>query len=459
MILRKQILTIILFLSIIFVSGCTQQQDSAIEPNTFSLDTTYKTGLIPQCESGLIDRDSCYLDIAIKTRNVSYCFKVNGQESIPGCITRYAIKTDDVTACTTSYMFTDRSRMRTLTDDYRYRCYYDYAFAKDDRSICNLMDPQNEEAKLLKSYCLAVFVKDTDACSNLEVDYYLRDRYDKIQGDCHIDIAKKTKDVTLCDSALEKENGPYGPYFDRQMDGVFISDCYSQVAPAVDNKDLCDKAKTYPYKYIPCVGAFIQPGEVTDFCSTYRPDFIFSYNMDAQCVKDLVAEKDISFCSNIQDRKDRIQCLDTLCSPPYTGCKDQYRTVLDETTCDETTTYDLNTKSEDYGRIWSGYSGGACITDIAKKTANPDLCETITNEAYRNKCYVDYAHMTEDVKYCATLTITEARSECYTPFAVDAMDETYCQKIDADATIIQPCLAKIASIIGQAINATTELTG
>ncbi len=456
MAIQKQIFTALLIFSIIFLSGCTQSKDNIDTINTFSIDTIYPTGLIPQCESGLIDRDSCYLDTAIRTRNVSYCLNVNSQRSIPECITQYAIKTDDVTACTTSYMMTDRSRMRVLTNDYRYRCYYDYAFAEGDRSICNLMEPQNEEAKLLKSYCLAVFDEDTDACSQLEVDYYIRDDYDSIQGDCHIEVAKRKKDATICGSALEREDGPYGLYLDRRMDGVFKTDCYSKVAPAVNNRTLCDKAKTYPYRYIPCVGAFIQPEEVTDFCNTYKPDFISGYNMDVQCVKDLVAGKDNTFCNRIGNQNYKIQCLNSLCSPPYTDCKDRYKILLDETTCDQTTTYDLNTESVDYGHIWSDYAGGACIADIARKTGNPDLCETITNEAYMNKCYVDYAHMTEDVKYCATLTITKAKSDCYTPFAVYDMDETYCENIDTNTTIIQPCLNKIASISGVEMNSTTE---
>jgi len=438
-----------MILSIIAISGCTQPSNTFKLEKTFSIDTTYPTGLIPQCESGLIDKNSCYLDTAINTKNVSYCLNVNSQRSIPECITTYAIKTDNVTACTTSYMFTDNARMISLTNDYRYKCYYDYAFAKKERAICNLIELQNEEAKLLKSYCFAVFDKDTDACSKLEVNYYLRNEYDQIQGDCQIEVAIRTKDATLCESALENEKGPYGPYLDRKMDGVFLTDCYSKVAPAVNNKNLCDNSNTYPYKHIPCIGAFIQPEEVTDFCNTYKPNFITGYNMDAQCVKNLVSGKDNSFCNNIQDRKDRIQCLDTLCQPPYTDCRNRYKTLFDKTSCDQTTTYDLNTDSVDYGHIWSGYAGGACITNIALKTNNPDLCKTITNEAYRNKCYVDYAHMTKDAKYCATLTITKAKSDCYTPFAVYDMDETYCVNIDTNETIIQSCLDKIASISGQ----------
>lgn len=456
MVMKKQIVAAFLILSILFISGCTQSPDSINTINTFSIDTIYPTGLIPQCESGLMGKDSCYLDTAIRTQNVSYCLKVNSQRSIPKCITQYAIRTDNVTACTTSYMMTDRSHMRVLTNDYRYRCYYDYAFAKEDRSICELIEYQNEEAKLLKNYCLAVFDEDTDACSKLEVNYYIRNTYDKIQGDCQIKVAIRTEDATLCESALEKENGPYGLYLDRRMDGVFLSDCYSKVASAVDNRTLCDRSKSYPYKYIPCVGAFIQPEEVTDFCNTYKPDFIFSYNMDAQCVKALVAGKDNSFCNSIEDRKDRTQCLDTLCPPPYTDCRDQYKITLDETTCDQTTTYDLNTESDDYGHIWGGYAGGACIANIARKTGNPDLCATITNEAYLNKCYVDYAHMTKDVKYCATLTITKARSICYTPFAIYDMDETHCENIDTNTTIIQPCLKNIVSIRGVEMNIITE---
>ena len=456
MVIKKQIFNALFILSIMIISGCTQSSETFDSENTFSIDTTYPTGLIPQCESGLIDKDSCYLDTAVRTRNVSYCLKVNSQRDIPECITQYAIKTDNVTACTTSYMFTDRSRMRVLTNDYRYKCYYDYAFAKSDRSICTLMEPQNEEARLLKNYCLAVFDEDTDACSRLEVDYYIRADYNQIQGDCQIEVAIRKKDATICGSALEKENGPYGLYLDRRMDGVFLTDCYSKVAPAVDNRSFCERGKPYPYKYIPCVGAFIQPEEVTDFCNTYKPDFIFSYNMDAQCVKDLVAGKDSTFCNSIDNQKDKIQCLDTLCQPPYTDCRDQYTITLDETTCDQTTTYDLNTESVDYGHIWSGYAGGACIADIARKTGNPDLCQTITNEAYRNKCYVDYAHMTEDVRYCATLTITKAKSDCYTAFAVYGMDETYCENIDTNTTLIRPCLNKIASISGVEMNSTIE---
>ncbi|MBW6451897.1 MAG: hypothetical protein K0B02_04180 [DPANN group archaeon] len=453
---RKQILFILLILFVIVSSGCTTINDNTDLIDTFFLENTYITGLIPQCESGLVDKDLCYLDIAIQTKNVSYCFNVGSVNLILECITRYAIKTKNPNICTTSYRVTDSSRVNKFTNDYRYKCYYHYALETDDKSICEFIEPQNEEAKLLKKYCLAIFDKNIDACSSLEVDYYISNKYDKIQGDCLIEVAIRTKDAKLCEYALLLENGPYGVYLDRRMDGVFISDCYSKVAEAVGDKGLCENAITYPYKYIPCVGTFIQPEEVTDFCNTYTPDYILSYNMDTQCVKDLVLGKDNHFCDNIIDKSDKIQCFDTVCSEPYTDCKSKYKLLLDETLCVQTTKYDLNTKSEDYGHIWSGYAGGACIADIAQKTNNPVLCETITNEAYRNKCYVDYAYMTKDSKYCISLTITDAKSDCYTPFAIYDMDETYCQKIGVDTSLIQPCLDRIASIRGSEINSKTE---
>ncbi|NOR85963.1 hypothetical protein GQ473_07680 [archaeon] len=306
-------MTIVMMLSIIIIGGCTEQIENRGALGIDSTDVYNLTELILNCESGLVDKNECYLDVAVKMRNVSYCLNVTSQRFIPECITQYAIMTDNVTACTTKYRFVDNARMVSYTNAYRYKCYYDYAFAKEDRSVCELMEPQNEEAKLLKNYCFAVFDEDVDACSRLEVDYYIRDEYDSVQGDCRIEVAIRTKDVTICESALENEDGPYGVYLDRRMDGVFLTDCYSKVAPIVGDRSLCERAKPYPYKYIPCVGAFILPEEVTDFCDTYKPDFIFSYNMGVQCVKDLVVGNDCSFCDGIMDESYNAQCVGAIC--------------------------------------------------------------------------------------------------------------------------------------------------
>ncbi len=278
-----------------------------------SFETEYVGKIVPECELENVDKNLCYLNFAVKTNDVTYCYNAISHRDIPECITQYAMQTNNPQACTTKYKFTNRMRFFEITNDYRYQCYFDYAFSKNDVSTCNLIDEnQNEEAKLLKGYCIAVFSEDLNACSGLEVSHYLKSKHELIQGDCLIEIAKRTKNASICEYALNKENGPYGQYVDERMNGVFFSDCYNKVAPAVGDRNLCEKSTTYPYKYIPCVGAFIQPDEVTEFCNTYKPDYVMNYNMKVQCVKDLVTGKQLSFCESITDDTYKQQCIDAL---------------------------------------------------------------------------------------------------------------------------------------------------
>ena len=72
--MNRDLLVVFVVLSIISISGCTQQIENIGGVGTDLTERYNLTELILNCESGLVDSNDCYFDVAIKMQNVSYCF-------------------------------------------------------------------------------------------------------------------------------------------------------------------------------------------------------------------------------------------------------------------------------------------------------------------------------------------------------------------------------------------------
>ena len=164
----------------------------------------------------------CVVDVAVATKNESICDEFN----YSWCYHRVAVVKQDPALCE-----------KIKSGDDRSSCYAAVAIARVDSSLCEKIIDKEDVYYLAKCYKeIAIIREDPDLCKKIPyVQYYTP------QGDCYSAIARiavKKREIDLCG---------------RIQDPYYLSRCYTEIAVAENNPELCEKIPSQSEYYQDCL--------------------------------------------------------------------------------------------------------------------------------------------------------------------------------------------------------------
>ncbi|MBS3058417.1 MAG: hypothetical protein J4478_03360 [Candidatus Diapherotrites archaeon] len=162
------------------------------------------------------ERDYCYSSGALKSKNGSFCQKIEDKKLVASCYSNLALDTNNVSFC---------DQLKNDAKAYEFDngfCYSDLGIQVKSPTIC-------EKSELFSDDCmiqLAESMKDGTLCERVTDD--------KKRNICYNHAGIATNDAALCDKIVISQV--------FQSSDISLKDsCYSEIAKATKNKSLCEK--------------------------------------------------------------------------------------------------------------------------------------------------------------------------------------------------------------------------
>jgi hypothetical protein len=132
----------------------------------------YFLNVEPKCENlgTLMEQDSCYMQIAVKTSNVKLCDKIKNNLNVENCYRTIARNTKDNYICQALPLLEENGQ--SVKED----CFIDVAVASKDITPCYGISPDRSGSLSRRDYCMvlvAVEKRDTSICDIIEGKDYV----------------------------------------------------------------------------------------------------------------------------------------------------------------------------------------------------------------------------------------------------------------------------------------------
>lgn len=285
------------------------------------------------------------------------------------------------------------------------------------------------------------------------------------QGSCYYELAKATKDITLCDKATDKNVCILGVAVAKQDASLcaqahFTSQnptadedqfvkwtgCYQPIAVAKKDQSVCDGLTNQGLKQTCYSAVAVAQGNSTS-CNNLTDD-----SAKDECYSGIAkSNSDDSYCAKIKSAYTEDACyqivgiakLDTtICDKMVDfDSKDEFKgacylkiaeATKDATICDRLT-------------FFANYQS-ACYSNVGTANSDSSVCAKITNTHDANGCYASLANKTGDVSLCSKIAPGEDKDSCLAYVSIKKKDLTLCQQID----ILKYQLMCYQSITGEA---------
>jgi hypothetical protein len=244
------------------------------------------------------NKTTCMQGVAIEAQDVEICKKIDGSYiNKARCINGVAGKANDTNIC---YEHEDR--------DDRYTCISIVAEDNNNLSLCDEISDQEEREGCVKD--IARKKRDETLCEGLEE--IMRDL-------CYSQVAEAKNDVNICD---------------KTKDGYFRSECYKNVGAKTGEMDLCLSMNVEESYRQACLMEVSKRGDSSDACKRLEGDDLYNcalnvakYQRNARycglaiasqgtrekCIHEVVSKyKDAKVCEPITDPGDKEKCMNSL---------------------------------------------------------------------------------------------------------------------------------------------------
>ena len=339
------------------------------------------------------EKDSCYLNLALKEENDKLCDKIDGDLGLRiNCYWEIARAKKDATICEKI----DYNYLKTWCQDNATKslCHYGLKYVYEDSDE----EGFNRIYGKYKDLCIAVVNEDISRCGG--------------EISCHIKIAEDTNDLSICE---KMETGS--------------DSCYAAMAALREDASICDKMKTgsdYCYTDIAFIEAQKKDTIDVSLCDMVKGDNMHCYaniqlfylHREIEELIEKMNEEELSFFSDYCDK----HILDFL-PIDYAEEKDitlcqELKERLEEMEIDEMV-YDIDIMS----------SVDECYMKTAAGTGDVSICdELITSDYFKHRCYHEVAKTNKDATLCEKTD--RDKGICYRDLAKILKDESICEKID-----------------------------
>jgi hypothetical protein len=363
----KNIILILIFISIITLTGCTKQDISKFAENAIEN---------PQLCDSLnysgtpFNSDVCYSYVASMRQDISFCENVIDTEAKKGCY--YEVRSitgfTDLSDCeevpefnskATCYEsiakgITDIEKCKEFPENYSYICYYEFAASTENVSICDqyfkpLTPPYIQEE--IKRITAEAKLEGKPVTENFRAFDYIDNKH----SSCYNFVAKRMTQSKLCLSP----------------------GCVSFVAAKTNKSKVCSDIEDLNFvgseyynlndELDNCIMSVVTQGghDNVDFCMLIKREWQRNF-----CITEIAIQtENIEFCKNIQ-------VSDNLTSTSYLDRTEEYKI-------------------------------GNCYTPIARD--NPEKCDEVVEDSMklRNACYYEISRVTNNPDICKNIVIPQ----------------------------------------------------
>jgi len=256
------------------------------------------------------NRDGCYYDLAVKTKDVLLCDMIPGNNTKNLCkagfdknasICREITNADMQCDCYLNLIMPAKNISQcenVFPAPCRGRCFYEYAVNYDMPQLCQRADDGSRDSCYRR---VATENLNTFACASVQL---------QSNDLCYLDMAVGKKDPLICDNLTYAEKGY--KYWCLAAAGRNVSlcdrvgnekwsDCVYYVARLTGDESICEKTND---KTGSCYVALAEYGKDPSYCEKIKG----SEDKDRCYASSAAARHDISLCKNITDQNYKKEC-------------------------------------------------------------------------------------------------------------------------------------------------------